>query len=178
MFPHNRFGHSSRSKSLPSNKIDKVFKLIIVLCTNHLPHFLHHQQKEASSSAHFDGAVSGTSTTSSQSRLGGSLSTSSNLLLAKIRTRNAHTYSRTELRSSVVQDIHGHDHGQLLSQLRDFIATRCKTDGQATTAELLKHFSEQLPSSDTVLFKSLLHEICTFHRHLGEGLWSLKPEFR
>ena len=128
-----------------------------------------------STSAHFAGELSGLS--SNETRRG-STNTSSNQLLAKIRTRNAHTYSRAELRSSSVQDIHSESHGQLLSEMRDFIATQCKTDGQATTAELLKHFSHKLPSSDTVLFKSLLHEICTFHRHLGEGLWSLKPEFR
>lgn len=143
--------------------------------------FCHQQIKsaeglEASSSTHFDGAMSGISS-SSDSRCG-SANTSSNLLLAKIRSRNAHTYSRTELRSGTVQDIHSNNHSQLLSELRDFIATQCKTDGQATTAELLRHFSHKLPSSDTVLFKSLLHEICTFHRHLGEGLWSLKPDFR
>ncbi len=132
-----------------------------------------------STSAHFAGELSGLSSCSSSSETRrGSTNTSSNQLLAKIRTRNAHTYSRSELRSSTVQDIHSDGHGQLLSEMRDFIATQCKTDGQATTAELLKHFSHKLPSSDTVLFKSLLHEICTFHRHLGEGLWSLKPEFR
>ena len=132
---------------------------------------------ETSSSAHFDGAMSGTSTTSGDSRRG-STNTASSFLLAKMRSRNAHTYSRMELRSGTVQDIHSSEQSLLLSELRDFIATQCKTDGQATTVELLKHFSHKLPSSDTVLFKSLLHEICDFHRHLGEGLWSLKPEFR
>lgn len=133
---------------------------------------------EASSSAHFDGKLSGTTATTSDHVLKlGSANTASNLLLAKIRSRNAHSYSLHDHRSSTVQDIHGRDHDQLLSQLRDFVATRCKKDGEATTAELLKHFSK-LPSSESVLFKSLLHEICTFHRHLGEGVWSLKPEFR
>lgn len=74
--------------------------------------------------------------------------------------------------------IHDSSHGELLREMRDFIATQCKVDGQATTAEVLERFAKKLPQSDTATFKSMLYEICDFSRHRGDGLWSLKPEFR
>ena len=75
-------------------------------------------------------------------------------------------------------DIHMHKHSDLLEEMRDFIATQCRVDGQALTSEILEKFSNRLPRGDTTLFRSLLLEICNFSRHLGDGLWSLKPEFR
>ena len=74
--------------------------------------------------------------------------------------------------------IHDDSHGELVREIRDFIATQGKVNGQVTTAELLAKFSKKLPNSDGALFRSMLYEICDFSRHLGDGLWSLKPEFR
>ncbi len=118
----------------------------------------------------------------SQPSLKGSLQTSSSLLLAKMRSRNANT-AITDNRSDVNREVqasglHGGQHSDLLQEMRDFIATQCKVDGQASTAEILAQFSSRLPQGDTALFRSLLREICDFSRHLGDGLWSLKPEFR
>lgn len=131
---------------------------------------------------HFDGKDAGTS--SSQSSHKGSLRTSSSVLLAKMRSRNATTAPaindgpRQADRNVQAMDIHRGKHEQLLKDIRDFIATQCKVDGQAYTSEILENFSSRLPQSDTAVFRSLLNEICDFARHLGDGLWSLKPEFR
>ena len=65
-----------------------------------------------------------------------------------------------------------------MQEVRDFIATRCKVDGQATTSEILGQFSSQLSPSENAVFRSMLHEICDFSRHGGEGLWFLKQDFR
>lgn len=74
--------------------------------------------------------------------------------------------------------IHGDGHCELVKEIRDFVATQGKVNGQATTAELLVKFANGLPRSDGPTFKSMLYEICDFSRHQGDGLWSLKPEFR
>ena len=74
--------------------------------------------------------------------------------------------------------IHGDTHSELLREIRDFIATQGSVDGQATTAEVLGRFAGSLPGNDAATFKSMLYEICDFSRHKGDGLWSLKPEFR
>ncbi len=99
-----------------------------------------------------------------------------------MRTRNANTAitdNTVDLNREVqASGIHGNKHGELLKEMRDFIATQCKVDGQATTAEIVGEFSSCLPQGDTALFRSLLRQICDFSRHLGDGLWSLKPEFR
>ena len=119
---------------------------------------------------------SGGGTSSSQS---GSLNVSSGVLLAKMRQRNAHTTSDgREAGMGGAVGIHDNAHGELVREIRDFIATQCKVDGQATTAELLGKFAKNLPRSDTATFRSMLYEICDFSRHRGDGLWSLKPEFR
>jgi hypothetical protein len=104
------------------------------------------------------------------------LNTSSSVLLAKIRQRNSHTMSDGQEGRAI--DIHGDSHGEMVREIRDFIATQGKVDGQATTAEVLEKFSKRLPTSDAALFKSMLYEICDFSRHQGDGLWSLKPDFR
>lgn len=79
---------------------------------------------------------------------------------------------------SGVIDVHEDRHTRLLREMRDFIATQGKVDGQATTEEVLEKFAKTVPNSDVAMFKSMLYEICDFSRHLGDGLWSLKPEFR
>ena len=116
---------------------------------------------------------------SGTSKPSGSLTTSSSVLLAKMRQRNAHTTSGgAEVGLGAAIGIHGDRHRELVKEIRDFIATQAKVDGQATTAELLERFAKDLPSSDGALFRSMLYEICDFSRHRGDGLWSLKPDFR
>lgn len=96
-----------------------------------------------------------------------------------MRQRNTHTtLDGQEVGVGGAIGIHGDWHGELVREIRDFIATQGKVDGQATTAELLERFSKRLPSSDVSLFRSMLYEICDFSRHQGDGLWCLKPEFR
>lgn len=96
-----------------------------------------------------------------------------------MRQRNTHTTSDgQEAGVGGAIGIHDDSHGELVREIRDFIAMQGKVDGQATTAELLERFSEKLPNSDGALFRSMLYEICDFSRHQGDGLWSLKPEFR
>ena len=90
-----------------------------------------------------------------------------------MRNRNSHA-----LPHYAVRDIHKSTHDSLMREIRDFIATQCKYDGQATTEELLGHFSTRLPSSDTATFRSMLREICDFSRVHGEGRWILKSQFR
>lgn len=71
------------------------------------------------------------------------------------------------------------EHDELLVDIRNFVAFQASVDGQATTDELLLGFKAKLPPKDSALFKSMLNQICTFHRDFGsEGIWRLKPEFR
>ena len=65
-----------------------------------------------------------------------------------------------------------------MREIRDFIATQCKVNGQATTEELLGHFAPKLPNSDTATFRSMLREISDFARIRSEGRWILKSQFR
>ena len=123
---------------------------------------------QGGTSNHFDGKSTG-----SVSRAQGSLNTSSSVLLAKMKKRNTH-----ELPGRSGSGIHQDTHGELLAEMRDFIATQCRVDGQATTDEILGRFSCRLPPSSTAVFRSLLHEICDFSRYHGDGMWTLKPEFR
>lgn len=90
-----------------------------------------------------------------------------------MRQRNA-----PSLPQYAVKDIHKSNHDILMREIRDFIATRCKFDGRATTEELLEHFSSKLPHSDTATFRSMLREICDFSRVNGQGRWILKSHFR
>ena len=77
-----------------------------------------------------------------------------------------------------MKDIHNNHHGDLLKDIRDFIATQCRVNGQASTEEILRQFSHQLPASNAAVFRAMLREICDFSRSTGEGLWILKPDFR
>ena len=51
--------------------------------------------------------------------------------------------------------------------------------GEASTEELVQYFKDKLENSDSVKFKALLKNICTFHRSAttGVGFWKLKEEF-
>lgn len=115
----------------------------------------------------------------SADKASGSLNTSSSVLLAKMRQRNVHTTSDgQEAGVGGVTGIHGDSHGELVREIRDFIAIQGKVNGQATTSELLERFAAGLPHADVAVFRSMLYEICDFSRHRGDGLWCLKTEFR
>uniref|UniRef100_A0A4W3GV94 DNA excision repair protein ERCC-6 n=1 Tax=Callorhinchus milii TaxID=7868 RepID=A0A4W3GV94_CALMI len=71
------------------------------------------------------------------------------------------------------------EHDELLVEMRNFIAFQASIDGQATTQELLQEFQAKLSTAQTVIFRELLINLCTFHRTAsGEGTWKLKPAFR
>ncbi|XP_054718613.1 DNA excision repair protein ERCC-6-like [Uloborus diversus] len=68
---------------------------------------------------------------------------------------------------------------ELLDEIRNFIAFQCAVDGEATTSEILAHFRERVPASQSPVFKSLLNNICDFHRTSdGRGVWKLKEDLR
>ena len=109
----------------------------------------------------------------------GSVNTSSNILLAKMRQRNTHSMpGRGEGGVGGASNTHDLAHFELLVEVRDFIALRGKVNGQATTGEILEQFAKKLPFSDAALFKAMLYEICDFTRYHGDGLWILKQGFR
>ncbi|XP_072881772.1 DNA excision repair protein ERCC-6 [Hemitrygon akajei] len=109
---------------------------------------------------------------------------SSSSLLAKMRARNHLTLSQTiETGGSSEPETAPPpvptEHDDLLVEMRNFIAFQTGSDGQATTAELLQEFQSKLPSTQTVVFRELLRNLCTFHRSSsGDGIWKLKPDFR
>ena len=107
------------------------------------------------------------------STIGGSLSVSSSVLLAKMKRRNAH-----HLPEAGGRNIHSTEHHDLLKELRGFIAHQCKRDGQATTDEILNKFAKTLAPSESAVFRSMLHEVCDFHRSHGDGIWTLKSDYR
>lgn len=70
------------------------------------------------------------------------------------------------------------EHDELLVELRNFIAFQAQVDGQASTQEILAHFSPRLSASQTAVFRELLRNLCHFHRSPGqEGMWKLKADF-
>ena len=73
--------------------------------------------------------------------------------------------------------IHTSTDHQLMKRIRDFVALECKTNGQASTGEILGKFAPDLPPSQSAVFRSMLHEICDFHRYHGEGVWTLKRDY-
>lgn len=71
------------------------------------------------------------------------------------------------------------DTGDLLADIRNFIAFQAATDGEASTGELVAKFQHSLPSQQSPLFKAFLQQICDFRREQdGRGIWSLKEEFQ
>ncbi|XP_051897601.1 DNA excision repair protein ERCC-6 [Pristis pectinata] len=109
---------------------------------------------------------------------------SSSSLLAKMRARNHLTLSQAlETDGSSEPEAAPPpvptEHDDLLVEMRNFIAFQAGSDGQATTAELLQEFQSKLSSTQTVVFRELLRNLCTFHRSSsGDGIWKLKPDFR
>ena len=109
----------------------------------------------------------------------GSVNTSSNVLLAKMRQRNTHT-TRDGSEGGVggANATHHDGHSKLLKEIRDFIALQGQVNGQATTKEILDQFSGRLPASNAAMFKAMLYEICDFTRYHGDGVWILKEEYQ
>ncbi|KAL9956256.1 hypothetical protein ACROYT_G037709 [Oculina patagonica] len=119
---------------------------------------------------HFSGDLMGMSSATAE----GSEPVHSSQLLAKMRARN------NLLLSNDSGEAPGNNGDDLLVQIRNFIASQCTTIGQATTQEILDEFGSKLPQSDSVVFRSMLRQICTFTRDSlsGKGIWLLKEEFR
>ncbi|XP_078284463.1 DNA excision repair protein ERCC-6 [Rhinoraja longicauda] len=109
---------------------------------------------------------------------------SSSSLLAKMRARNHLTLSQVleadeSCGPGTAPPPVPTEHDDLLVEMRNFIAFQAGNDGQATTAELLQEFQSRLSSAQTVVFRELLRNLCTFHRSSsGDGVWKLKPDFR
>lgn len=120
---------------------------------------------------HFSGEQMGMSSASTE----GSEPVHSSQLLAKMRARNNLVSS-----SDTSADVPENESDSLLVEMRNFIALQCTTVGQATTQEILNEFGSKLPQSDTVVFRSMLRQICDFTRDsiTGKGIWMLKEEFR
>lgn len=103
-------------------------------------------------------------------------------LLARMRQRN-NGISRTEADAddpAPVVDVTNMDPAnvELMTDIRNHISFGCSIDGQASTQELLDHFSARIPQSETVMFKAMLRQICDFCKRDGVGIWRLKSEFR
>ena len=90
-----------------------------------------------------------------------------------MRSRNTH-----RLPEAGGSGLHSDGHQSLLRKLRDFVACQCREDGRASTGEILTGFAGELSPSQSAVFRSMLRQICDFHRHQGEGIWTLKAEFR
>ena len=103
---------------------------------------------------------------------------SSQSLLAQMRRRNSVATSDPDSQGSAGPGgATDRPQQELLADIRDFVAFQAEADGQASTAEILHKFKAKLPANDSALFKSMLKEICTFHRVNGEGIWKLKEDF-
>jgi len=61
----------------------------------------------------------------------------------------------------------------MADDLRDFFATR---DGQASTNEILSHFSEAVSPADSFVFRSILKKLATLRPNTS--LWAIKEEYR
>ncbi|XP_042316777.1 DNA excision repair protein ERCC-6 isoform X2 [Sceloporus undulatus] len=109
----------------------------------------------------------------------------SSSLLAKMRERNHllvphRTDAQTDGRDQQIVSALSvaTEHEELLMDVKTFIAFRAHVPGQASTREILQEYESKLSIEQSCVFRELLRNICTFHRHSsGEGLWKIKPEF-
>ncbi|XP_070580138.1 DNA excision repair protein ERCC-6-like [Ptychodera flava] len=131
---------------------------------------------------HFDGAVSG------NIERDAAMPASSDLL-AKMRERNhvildadVDSFSDSDEGAGGSTSVPIREKGEkdeLLEELRCFIAFQASVNGQASTDELLTEFKDKLAHKDSVYFKAMLRQICTFHRNSeGVGMWRLRAEYR
>ncbi|KAL0418632.1 UNVERIFIED_CONTAM: DNA excision repair protein CSB [Sesamum radiatum] len=63
----------------------------------------------------------------------------------------------------------------LIRQICTFIQRR---GGSTSSASIVDHFKERIPSKDLPLFKNLLKEIATLEKSPDGSSWILKPEYR
>ncbi|KAJ7362006.1 DNA excision repair protein ERCC-6 [Desmophyllum pertusum] len=119
---------------------------------------------------HFSGDLMGMNSATVE----GSEAVHSSQLLAKMRSRNNMLPC-----NDTGSEAPGSENDDLLVQIRNFIASKCTTIGRATTQEILDEFGSKLPQSDSVVFRSMLRQICTFTRDSlsGKGIWLLNEEF-
>ncbi|KAK6293370.1 hypothetical protein J4Q44_G00356960 [Coregonus suidteri] len=117
---------------------------------------------------------------------------SSSALLARMKARNHLSLPQREVDGGGEEEEEeegGHttsgtpapptEHDELLVELRNFVAFQGAVDGQASTKEVLDHFTPRLNQTQTPVFRELLRNICNFHRAEGqEGTWRLKPDYR
>ncbi|XP_019642720.1 PREDICTED: LOW QUALITY PROTEIN: DNA excision repair protein ERCC-6-like [Branchiostoma belcheri] len=128
---------------------------------------------------HFSGHVAGTKSASED--------VSSESLLNQMRLRNHMKLSLEAGNDSGDEDNSpeaptapvGSEYDEMIVEIRNYIAFQASHDGQATTDELLNEFKGKLGTNKNVVFRSMLNRICTFHRGpAGDGVWTLKPDFR
>nr|XP_054762956.1 DNA excision repair protein ERCC-6-like [Lytechinus pictus] len=108
---------------------------------------------------------------------------SSKSLLNRMRARN-HLQKDDDNRSSSDDEDRqrtasvGTEHDGVMTEMVEFIGNHSQVPGQATTDELLKAFESKIEKSNSAMFRSMLRQICTFHRtQKKEGFWRLKAEF-
>lgn len=63
----------------------------------------------------------------------------------------------------------------LIRQMCSFIQRK---GGSTTSASIVDHFKDMIPSKDLPLFKSLLKEIASLEKNPNGSSWVLKPEYR
>ncbi|XP_060625307.2 DNA excision repair protein ERCC-6 [Anolis sagrei] len=133
------------------------------------------EENKNTSNSHFTGRVEAGESSSS--------TLDSSFLLAKMRERN-HLPHRTDgqtdsrVQQAVAALPVAREHEELLMDVQNFIAFRVRVPGQASTQEILQEYESKLSVEQSCVFRELLRNICSFHRHSsGEGIWKLKPEF-
>lgn len=63
----------------------------------------------------------------------------------------------------------------LIRQMCSFIQRK---GGSTTSASIVDHFKDRIPSKDLPLFKSLLKEIASLEKNPNGSCWVLKPDYR
>lgn len=63
----------------------------------------------------------------------------------------------------------------LIRQICTFMQQR---DGNSTSASIVQHFKDRIPTEDLPLFKNLLKEIATLEKDADGSHWVLKPEYQ
>lgn len=80
----------------------------------------------------------------------------------------ANGHSRSASNSRVLPEL-------LIRQICTFIQ---RNGGRITSAIIVDHFKDRIPSKDLPLFKNLLKEIASLEKHPNGSYWVLKPEYR
>lgn len=66
----------------------------------------------------------------------------------------------------------------MAEDLRMYLAFGARTDGQASTQEIMDKFGPRVAPNDSAKFRALLKQLCDFVRLDGVGIWKLRTEFR